>query len=168
MNILPCTRISTSWHRWWHYNSLPFPTRTHNVRVVWGFKPKEFTRRSCIKLCVLPPSTRMTTSWCKIRPTSLKVSGAVWPERAWRLIWVGSGSIWGWVGVELCYGSVRVIRVGSSKIGLCGESILGFVSSESSSAARRKNRGAQRWPLVNFSWQLKHKLHSLRLAKGVG
>lgn len=45
---------------------------------------------------------------------------------------------------------------------------LEMVSSCSSSATRRKNCEAHRWPLVNFSSQLKHSSYSRRLSNSSG
>lgn len=116
---------------------------------------KDLTKCSCTKLCMFSPSIRITTFWFEIQPIICKVFGADCFERACKLIWTCSSSVWGGLVCEL-------VRVESS---ICGYwlAILGFrtLSPCSSSTMRRKNREAQRFPLVNFSSQLKHKPLSL-------
>lgn len=69
------------------------------VDSAWRFK--DFSKRSCTKLCMLSPSTKSMTSRWEIRPTMHKVFGVVWPARAWRLIWAWSGSSGVWDPLNL-------------------------------------------------------------------
>lgn len=93
-----------------------------------------------MKLWVLPPSTRRSTAWPEVTPTKRSISGAKWPAKELRLIWVRYGS---GASVESGFGSVGFIR------GKAG-------SEESlSSAIKRNTLKAQRWPLWYLSSQLK-------------
>lgn len=47
--------------------------------MAWEDMPNNLASGSLIKLWVLPPSTKITTGCAK------------WPEREWKLIWVGVG-----------------------------------------------------------------------------
>jgi len=70
----------------------PFPTMTARGVVTWEVRPRKRTTRAWMKLWVLPPSIKTTTSWPCIEPNTRKVSGAVWPNKACKLIWAEKGS----------------------------------------------------------------------------
>ena len=91
-----------------------------------------------MKLWVLPLSIKIHTPWLEIRPTTLRVSGAIWPNKAWRLIWVGDESSIGSMGTGF-----RVVREVSR-------------DSSSSSTTNKNNPEEHLWPRVNFhhNWNI--------------
>ena len=103
-----------------------------------------------MKLWVLPLSIKIHTPWLEIRPTTLRVSGAIWPNKAWRLIWVGDESSIGSMGTGF-----RVVREVSR-------------DSSSSSTTNKNNPEEHLWPRVNFSSQLKHNPFSRRRESSSG
>lgn len=107
---------------------------------------------ACTKLCILPPSTKITMLWIEIRPNRRMVYGAECPNNAQKLIWAWGGSGWGGSGWGVLSGHGAGHILGSA-----------FGSAWSSSMMRMKNREAQRCPRVNFSLQLKQSLRSRRL-----
>lgn len=70
-------------------------------------------------------------------PTKRRVSGARWPERAWKLIWA-------------CEDSSGSLKSNCGSIMRCSS-----CWSSSSSAMRRKNLEEHLFPQLNFSSQLK-------------
>ena len=123
-------------------NCWPLPTITRKGVVGREGRPNWVTNCCWIKLWVLPPSTRSTTSWPEMVATKQSVSGASWPVREFRLSWAGYGSwVMGGSGIGSRLGSKLAIRSGSS--------------GSSSSASKRNTLEAQWWPLWYFLLQLK-------------
>jgi len=79
---------------WAHSNVSPLPTMTRRgVDVGVRGNPKNLAIRVWIKLCELPPSTRMLIGWLVIVLVSLMVLWLGVPDIACRLNWAGgSGS----------------------------------------------------------------------------
>ena len=86
----------------------------------------------------------------EIRPTTCRVSSAIWPDKACRLIWVGDRSSIGSGG-----SGFRVAREGSRE-------------ASSSFETNKNNLEEHLWPGVNFSSQLKHNPFSHRIASSSG
>lgn len=116
-----------------------------------GRRPNWETNCSWMKLCVLPPSTRSTTSRSEMVATKRSVSGAKWPAKEFKLSWAGYRS---WVSGGSGAGS------GMWSNG----SIRGGLGLSSSSASNRNTREAQRCPRWYFSSQLKQSPRSRREA----
>jgi len=112
---------------------------TRSGCVGWVDKPKFKTKRSWIKLWVLPPSINIYTLWLSIWPIRRKVYGAIWPESTCKLIWVGNSPT----------------ASPSSPTSSSGTRLSEGLSS--SSEIRRSNFEEHLWPWLNFLSQLKRK-----------
>lgn len=140
----------TAVHSWWHLISSPFPTVTRSGVVSVGVSPNLMTTRLWRKLCVLPPSISILIGWLLTRPLRRNVSGAKWPDNAWRLNYAGGDSDRGF-GI--------------------GDSSRTSSMSSTSFSSSMTNRNKEDWhlcPRENFSSHWKHSPFSRRLANSSG